>query len=169
MAVYLWSVAATLLAFAPLYAQAYASLQGRVLDTSEALVPKATIRVRSDFTGFDYSVRADDEGRFHIAAIPSGTYQVTVSADGFRPEVIQQLKFEVGRALVRDFRLEAGDQSGAVVVRDRLLYHASTRDRRARHQHRRQSRGDGRVPGQRGDVGQLDVQPRVRPRVGGRS
>jgi len=120
MAVYLWSVAATLLAVAPLYAQSYASLQGRVLDTSEALVPKATIRVRSNSTGFDYSVRTDGEGRFHVAAIPSGTYEVTVSANGFRSEVLEQLTFEVGRTLVRDFRLEIGDQNEAVVVRAKL-------------------------------------------------
>ena len=120
MAVYVWSVLATLLAVAPLYAQPHAALQGRVFDKSGAILHGATVRVRNDSTGFDQAVRTDGEGRFHIAAIPSGTYEVTASADGFRSEAIQQLRFEVGRTLVRDFRLEVGDRSEAVVVRAEL-------------------------------------------------
>src|SRR6185503_19174090 len=43
-------------------------------------------------------------------------YEVTVAGDGFRSEVIDALTFEVGRTLVRDFRLDIGPRAEAVVV-----------------------------------------------------
>ena len=65
-------------------------------------------------------VSSNAEGRYYIAAIPAGSYQVTVAADGFRREVIEALTFEVGRTLVRDFQLDIGRQSEAVIVEAEL-------------------------------------------------
>lgn len=96
----------TLLAAAPLRAQSSATLQGRVFDPSDAVIPGATITVRSPSTGFDRSVRGDAEGRYHVVAIPVGIYTVTAAAAGFRSERIDALTAEVGRILVRDFHLE---------------------------------------------------------------
>jgi hypothetical protein len=105
-----------LLVAAPLRAQSDATLQGRVLDASGALIPGATISVRNDATGFARSVPTDDEGRYLVAAIPAGSYQVTVSATGFKSAVVEALGFEVGRTLVRDFRLDVGDRTETVVI-----------------------------------------------------
>jgi hypothetical protein len=105
------------LSAAPLNAQSTATLQGRVFDASGALVPGARIAVRGTSNGFDRFVPADDEGRYHIAAIPAGHYQVTASAPGFKSVVIKTLSFDVGRTVVRDFRLEVGETSETVVVK----------------------------------------------------
>src|SRR5262245_55659064 len=70
----------------PAGAQTAAVLQGRVLDASGAVLPGALVRVRNDSTGYDRSVSADHEGRYHVAAIDSGTYVVTAEAAGFRTE-----------------------------------------------------------------------------------
>ena len=51
---------------------------------SGAVIPGAVIGVRDDSTGFAVSVRTDLEGRYHVAAIPAGTYTVTAEASGFR-------------------------------------------------------------------------------------
>jgi Carboxypeptidase regulatory-like domain/TonB dependent receptor len=109
-----------LLAADPLYAQSTSTLQGRVVDLSEAVVPGATISVRSHSTGFVHFASTDAEGRYHVTAIPAGSYEVTASANGFRPEAIKELRIEVGRTLVRDFRLELGGQSETVVVQAEL-------------------------------------------------
>ncbi len=74
-----------LLLAAPLYAQSTAALQGRVFDASGAVLPGATIRVRNDSTGFDRSVRTNDEGRYHVEAIPAGSYEVAAAASSLPP------------------------------------------------------------------------------------
>jgi hypothetical protein len=95
-------------------------LQGSVFDATGAAVAGATVRVRSGSTGFDRSVLTDLEGRYYVAAIAAGSYAVTVSADGFRSEAIQELRFEVGRTLVRDFHLKVGNRSETIEVRIEL-------------------------------------------------
>ena len=109
-----------LCAAAPSSAQTMAVLQGRVFDASGAVLPAATITVRSQSAGFVRSVTADPEGRYRIDAIPAGPSEVTAAATGFRSEVIEELTFEVGRTLVRDFRLAIGDRSESLVVRAEL-------------------------------------------------
>ena len=47
----------------------------------------------------------------------AGTYTVTAEASGFRTEIIEALNVDVGRTLVRNFRLVVGEQSETVVVR----------------------------------------------------
>ncbi len=98
-------------------AQTMAILQGRVFDATGAVISGAAISVRNDSTGFAVSVNSGAEGRYYVSAIPAGTYTVRVDVRGFRPEVIEALRIDVGRTLVRDFRLAIGEASDAVLVR----------------------------------------------------
>src|SRR5678815_1711481 len=93
-----------------------AALEGRVLDSSAAALQHASITVVNRVAGFRTVVATDAEGRYYVPAIPAGSYEVAAAADGFRPEIIQELTFEVGRTLVRDFRLSIGGQSEAITV-----------------------------------------------------
>ena len=93
-----------------------ATLQGRVFDISGATLPSASITVENRAAGFRTVVVTDAEGRYSIPAIPVDSYEVTAAADGFRPEIIEALTVEVGRTLVRDFRLNLGGQREAVIV-----------------------------------------------------
>jgi hypothetical protein len=61
-------------------------------------------------------VTTDYEGRYHAAAIAAGVYTVTVAAPGFRTETAEAVTVEVGRTLVRDFRLEIAGQNEALIV-----------------------------------------------------
>jgi hypothetical protein len=90
--------------------------KGVWVDASGAALPGETVRVRSDSTGFDRSARSDQEGRYQIVAIPSGTYEVTASMAGFKSAIVNPLTIDVGRTLVRNFQLEVGDTSETVVV-----------------------------------------------------
>ena len=114
------AVALFVCASMPGRAQTTGALQGRVLDVSEAVLPGATIAVRSPATGLARSVAADGEGRFRVVDVPPGTYEVTAAAAGFRSESIDALVFEVGRTLVRDFRLVVGNGTETVVVKAEL-------------------------------------------------
>jgi hypothetical protein len=106
-----------LLAALPLFAQSSATLQGRVLDVSGGTVADATITLRSRSVDFDASVHTDSAGRYVIVEIPAGTYVVEAAAAGLRPEIIEELVLDVGRSVIRDFRLQIGELSEAVVVR----------------------------------------------------
>ncbi|HEU5257269.1 MAG TPA: TonB-dependent receptor [Vicinamibacterales bacterium] len=101
---------------AAVHAQTVATLQGRVLDSSGAALQSASITVRNQEAGFRTVVATNADGRYNVPAIPAGSYEVTAAAEGFRPEIIEKLTFEVGRTLVRDFRLNLGGQSEAVIV-----------------------------------------------------
>jgi hypothetical protein len=104
-------------AASPSYAQPHAALQGRVVDPSGAVVPGTVVGVRDDSTGFAVSVLTDLKGHYHVEAIPAGTYTVTAMASGFRTEIIEALNVDVGRTLVRNFRLVIGATSETVIVR----------------------------------------------------
>ncbi len=106
----------TLLCASTAGAQTTAALQGRVFDASGAVLSGVEIRVRNSLTGFDRAAPSDGSGRYHLDAIPPGSYEVTAASTGFRSEIIGQVIFEVGRTLVRDFRLEVGDRSETIVV-----------------------------------------------------
>jgi len=101
-------------------AQTLAALHGRVVDASGAALRDAVITVRNPSRDFQSSVSTDAEGRYLLPAVPAGSHEVTAEAAGFRSEVITALIFEVGRTLVRDFRLEVGARHETVVVRAEL-------------------------------------------------
>jgi hypothetical protein len=105
---------------APARAQTSATLQGSIVDASGAAIPHATLDVVSSASGFHRSATTDGEGRYQVAGLPAGTYRVEAAATGFRSEVIEALTAEVGRSLVRDFRLEIGNSSETVVVKAEL-------------------------------------------------
>jgi hypothetical protein len=67
-------------------------------------------------TSFNQTAPTDDDGWYHVAAIPAGVYEITASASGFKAPVVEALTVEVGRALTHDFRLEVGDATEVVVV-----------------------------------------------------
>lgn len=103
-------LAATVLLYSAHSAQAQttAMLQGRVVDSSGAVLPGATITVRNPAIGFQLSIRTDPAGRYDVAALPSGPCTVRAEAPGFRAKVIGARNVDAGRTLVRDaFRGEA--------------------------------------------------------------
>ncbi len=104
-------------AAAPVRAQSNATLRGRVSDASGAAFPEATIRVQNPSTGFERVVATDGEGRYQVFGIPAGPYHVSAEAPGFTTEIVEAMVFEVGRTLVRDFRLAIGSTRDAVIVR----------------------------------------------------
>ena len=99
------------------HAQTTATLQGRVFDPTGAVLPDASITLRSDSIGIDRSVATDDAGQYHIAQIPPGSYNVAATAPGFKSIIIAALTVDVGRTVVRDFHLEVGDRTETVLVR----------------------------------------------------
>src|SRR5437016_5833419 len=69
----------------PLTAQVlYGSLTGIVQDTAGAVIPSAAVQVVNPSTMQDFSTITNDVGSYTFTTLPPGTYNLTLSAKGFR-------------------------------------------------------------------------------------
>jgi hypothetical protein len=108
----------TLVIAAPLAAQTTTgSLQGRVTDTSGALLPGALVELTSQAQiGGAQTATTDRTGEFRFQRLSPGTYAMKVSLDGFKTIVRDGLRVEVGRTFDVDFRLDVGSINETVTV-----------------------------------------------------
>jgi hypothetical protein len=100
-----WLAVATAMALvfcssSPAGAQAVssASVTGAVRDASEAIVPGATVQMRSSDTNRTWQAVTDDRGRFRLLNLPVGDYRLSVEIAGFATANVD-LTLEVGQAL----------------------------------------------------------------------
>ncbi|MBC7930118.1 MAG: carboxypeptidase regulatory-like domain-containing protein, partial [Rubrivivax sp.] len=93
-----------------------ATLTGTVSDQSGAVVPNASISVVSVATGQKKSTTTDGEGRFIVAFLKPGEYNVTVEASGFSTSTRRSLILEVAQTATLDFKLEVGAVTNVVEV-----------------------------------------------------
>ena len=78
-------IAIPLLPVSRLIAQSVtATLTGTVADASGAVVPNATIIVKSEASGDTRRTVSNTEGYFTVSAVPPGSYAVSVQATGFK-------------------------------------------------------------------------------------
>lgn len=103
---------------APLAAQTTTgSLQGKVADTSGAVLPGAIVELSSQAQiGGTNTATTDRNGEFRFQRLSPGTYSMKVSLDGFKTIIRDALRVEVGRTFQVDFRLEVGSINETVTV-----------------------------------------------------
>jgi hypothetical protein len=92
-----------------------AALRGQVSDSSQAMIPNASVALRSKDTGLQRSTSTGSFGEFLIPALPPGQYEVTASAPGFRAAT-HGAELLVGRETTLNFRLEVGAEMQTVAV-----------------------------------------------------
>jgi len=97
-------------------AQSTATLQGTVTDSKGAVVPNATVTARNKGTSFERTTQTDTEGNYQIAALPVGSYNIEVKAQGFKTQVADQVPIEVARTVVQNFQMDIGAISETVLV-----------------------------------------------------
>jgi hypothetical protein len=114
---FLFLCIATLLA-APAAAQTTTgSLQGKVVDTSGAVLPGALVELTSQAQiGGAQSATSDRTGEFRFQRLSPGTYTMKVSLDGFKTIIRDGIRVEVGRTFEVDFRLDVGSINETVTV-----------------------------------------------------
>ena len=86
----------TTASISPAYGQATATLTGTVLDTTGAALPAATITAHHTGTNVATDTITTAQGTFSIPALPPGTYTVTVTLDGFKTGVYQDVVLNAG-------------------------------------------------------------------------
>ncbi|HYH00849.1 MAG TPA: carboxypeptidase-like regulatory domain-containing protein [Terriglobales bacterium] len=93
------------------------SISGDVKDASGAYVPKATVTIKAPAIGVNRVVTTNGEGVFVAPNLPPGTYNITVSADGFKQLEKQQIVLSTGDRLnAGDFVLQVGTTQDTVTV-----------------------------------------------------
>ena len=91
-----------------------ASLSGRITDPSGAVLPNATVVVKSLATGVTVKAATDAAGRFHFPYLDVGQYEVTITHDGFS-EAKRSLTLTIGAAFDLPVTLSAGDAQSVMV------------------------------------------------------
>jgi len=94
----------------------YGSIVGTVTDQAGAMVPKAAITVRNTATGLSRQVNADEAGYYSITSLPEGTYDLSVTAPGFKVLTQKNLNVLINTVTRADLSLEVGALTESVTV-----------------------------------------------------
>lgn len=89
-----------------------ATVSGTVLDPANAVVPGATVTIKSVTTGFTRTTTADGDGTYTFPNIQPGTYEITATSGNFQPGVVRKT-VSVGGGSKADITLAT--TTGAVV------------------------------------------------------
>ncbi len=103
---------------APAFAQGTttSSISGIVVDSGGGAVPGATITATNNARGTTFTAVSSGTGDFTIPAITIGTYTVTVSLQGFKTVVLNDVAVSVGALATVRAVLEVGSVSETVNV-----------------------------------------------------
>jgi outer membrane receptor for ferrienterochelin and colicin len=97
-------------------AQTTSTVEGVVSDRSGLVITGAEVRVTSNALGINRTTTTDADGSYRIAAIPAGTYTITVSHQGFATQVFKDLEITLNRTLRFNVSLEVGTVQQKVEV-----------------------------------------------------
>jgi hypothetical protein len=92
------------------------SIIGTVTDASGAVIPGATVVVKSNATATEFNATTNDQGSFTIPAVDPGTYTVTVTLMGFKTAVLNDVIVNAATPASVRVRLEVGGLEETVVV-----------------------------------------------------
>ena len=106
----------TLAVSASLLAQDTASITGTVTDPSGAAVKGAQVRVSSPEKGIDRTTTTNGEGEYLISALPPGTYDLAISARGFKKYQAKGVILRVAQKARADAALQVGAANTEVTV-----------------------------------------------------
>src|SRR5215472_3423998 len=66
------------------WARSGGRVSGTVRDSSNALIPKASVRATNTQTGAEQQMLTDGKGTYSFPELPVGTYDVVVECQGFK-------------------------------------------------------------------------------------
>src|SRR5271154_6617737 len=102
-------------------------ITGTVRDTQGAAVAGATVKLTNPSTGLARSITTDEAGDFNFPELALGTYQLSVSKDGFKTAVITEITTSQDKVNTMTPVLAVGSVSSQVeVTADTLLLQTET-------------------------------------------
>lgn len=97
------------------------TIAGTIKDKSGASIPESVALIRNVDTGVARSVLSNQEGLYRAPNLQPGSYELTVSAQGFQRQIRKSIRLNVGSELVVDFELEVGTVTEAVEVKGQAV------------------------------------------------
>ena len=95
---------------------ATAELNGRVTDSSGAVLPGVTVTATQTATGLVRSATTDESGAYVLSNLPTGPYKLEVSLQGFKSYVQTGIVLQVGATPTINAALELGSLEETVTV-----------------------------------------------------
>ena len=92
------------------------TLSGTVRDPSGANVPRATVTILSQSTGIKQSSTTNDSGIYTFPVLPIGSYDITITAPGFKAALLNGVNVGVGQVVDGSATLSLGQGSEQVIV-----------------------------------------------------
>jgi outer membrane receptor protein involved in Fe transport len=115
----LMAALAAILCVSPAIASAQqetATIIGTIVDAQRASLPGATVTAKNTATGFVRTGVTDQEGRYRIAAVPPGSYEISAEMQGFSRAVRTGVTLTVGGEAVINFDMAVASVTEAVTV-----------------------------------------------------
>src|SRR5215831_9057456 len=84
------------------------SISGTVTDQNNAAVVGVTVVGKNTLTGFVRSTVTNSSGFYRLTDIPSGPYEITIEAAGFKKDIHPRITIDVGQSVTVDAVLELG-------------------------------------------------------------
>jgi len=111
-------VIAAVLAFAAwsVAQNATGTLDGRVVDASDAAVPGATVTIENQAINVHWKMTTTAEGRFYQRYLQPGSYRISVEKTGFQRYVQNDILLNVEQTVSLNIPLKVGDVSTTVEV-----------------------------------------------------
>ncbi len=94
----------------------YGSIVGNVRDASGAAVPNASVTIVNKETNQSRSTVTNEEGGYSFPTVSSGTYEVKVTKEGFRPAAETNLAVMTNSVARADLTLQVGAVNESVFV-----------------------------------------------------
>jgi Carboxypeptidase regulatory-like domain len=103
------------------------SIDGRVLDETNAALSGASITARNVETGLSRNVASSARGTFRIRSLPPGEYEVLAEVTG-RAKQLQRVMVQVSSTAIANFSIFGSTESETVVASDQSLVSATSSD-----------------------------------------
>ncbi len=84
------------------------SIQGTILDGSEAVVPRVVVAATNTGTNVTLKATTNQEGLYNLMFLLPGVYSISVSAPGFKTSRRDNIQLPIHERLQIDFSLELG-------------------------------------------------------------
>jgi hypothetical protein len=110
------SIVLALFASLPAAAQVAGDLRGRVLDTTGAAIPGASVDLTQTATGVKLHTVATSAGDYDFSHLVPGKYALSITASGFEQLLRSGVTVEVGTTTALDLNLRAGAARDVMTV-----------------------------------------------------
>jgi outer membrane receptor protein involved in Fe transport len=92
------------------------TISGSVLDPHGAAVPRASVVITNEGTNQSITLKTSERGSYSSPQVDPVTYRITVSAPGFRSEVVNAVKVDTSSVTTIDIHLEVGQTKDTLTI-----------------------------------------------------